>query len=979
MPRAAIAVRCPGAGRRTPHIYARIGHNAAQLALVPMHTVVAHPQSLATALRTRGVKHVRDDDTTRAAYSSDASLYRVVPSAVVMPRDVDDVATTLALCRERGIPLTSRGAGTSVAGNAIGTGVILDFSRYLNRVMSIDVDARTAVVQPGTVHATLQQAALALGLRFGPDPSTHTRCTIGGMIGNNACGSHTLAYGRTADNVTHLDVLTGTGERLFLGGGGTPSSPQTDALRELVRGELGTIRTELGRFGRQVSGYALEHLLPERNFDLRRALVGSEGSLAIVLEAGVSLVTDAAHKRMVVLGFSDIGSAGDAVMAVLPLHPTACEGLDSRIVDVVRTRKGAGAVPELPAGNAWLFIEVSGDDAQDVTDRALQVSQIGEAVDAKVITDPRQAAQLWKIREDGAGLAGRSPVGAPAHSGWEDAAVPPDRLGAYLRDFDELLRGHDLVGFPYGHFGDGCVHVRLDIPFGRSDGTARFRAFMTDAARLVASYGGSLSGEHGDGRARSELLPFMYSPNTLALFGSVKAIMDPDNVLNPGIVVDPRPLDVDIRSAQAPPLRTGLALAYAADGGDFSQAVHRCTGVGLCRAENTGDSVMCPSYLATRDEKDSTRGRARVLQEMINQGGANWRAPEVHDALDLCLSCKGCASDCPTGVDMAAYKSEVLHQSYRGRLRPITHYSLGWLPRWARLAAIAPKLLNRLVRLPLLSKLALRLAGIDHRRSIPEFAEQSFADWFHAREPNRNADSQRPVLLWADSFTNYFTPEVGRAAVRVLEAAGCTVQIPAEPLCCGLTWISTGQLDAARTILGRTVGQLAAVAADGIPIVGLEPSCTGVLRSDALELLGHEVAQPVAAATRTLAEFLATLDDYVPPTLAGTTIVAQPHCHHHAVMGWSPDAALLQGAGAKLTQLGGCCGLAGNFGVERGHYDVSIAVAEQQLLPAVRGAAAETVVLADGFSCRTQLQDLSTRRGIHLAQLLDPEALSNPE
>ena len=937
-----------------------------------MHIAVASPQSLAATLRARGVQHVRDDATTRSAYSSDASLYRVVPSAVVLPRDAEEVETTLALCRERGIPLTARGAGTSVAGNAIGSGVLLDFSRYLNQVVSIDAEARTAVVQPGTVHATLQQAALALGLRFGPDPSTHTRCTIGGMIGNNACGSRTLAYGRTADNVTRLDVLTGTGDRLRLGGD-TPVSTQTNALRTLVRGELGTIRTELGRFGRQVSGYALEHLLPEHGFDLRRALVGSEGTLGIVLEAEVRLVADAAFKRMVVLGFPDIGSAGDAVMAVLSFTPTACEGLDSRIVDVVRSRKGADAVPDLPAGAAWLFIEVSGEDAAEVTDRALRLSRLPDAAAAAVIEDPRAAARLWKIREDGAGLAGRSPAGAPAHSGWEDAAVPPERLGAYLRDFDELLARHELVGFPYGHFGDGCVHVRLDQPFGRADGPIRFRAFMTDAAHLVASYGGSLSGEHGDGRARSELLPMMYSPDALALFASVKRIMDPDGVLNPGIVVHPRPLDADIRVAQAATLTTGLALAYGDDGGDFSQAVHRCTGVGLCRAENTGDSVMCPSYLATRDEKDSTRGRARVLQEMINQNGANWRSPEVHDALDLCLSCKGCASDCPTGVDMAAYKSEVLHQSYRGRLRPVTHYSLGWLPRWARLAAIAPALLNSLVRLPLVNRLAIRLAGIDRRRSIPAFAEQTFHDWFRAREP-RPTDGSRPVLLWADSFTNYFNPEVGRAAVRVLEKAGCTVQIPEQALCCGLTWISTGQLDAARRILGHTVGQLSAVAAQGIAIVGLEPSCTGVLRSDALELLGQTAAQPVAAATHTLAEFLGTLPDYRPPALSGVSVVAQPHCHHHAVMGWSPDAALLQQAGATLTQLGGCCGLAGNFGVERGHYDVSVAVAEQQLLPAVRAADAQAVVLADGFSCRTQLQDLSDRRGIHLAQLLDPEA-----
>ena len=938
-----------------------------------LHMTIAldSPRSLTSALRARGIRDVRDDATTRAAYSSDASLYRVPPTVVVFPQHVDEIALALSVCRDRGVPLTSRGAGTSVAGNAVGTGVIVDFSRYLNRVISFDRDSRTAVVQPGTVHATLQRAALAEGLRFGPDPSTHTRCTIGGMIGNNACGSRTLAYGRTADNVTHLDVLTGTGERLLLGPGGTPASAQTDALRALVQGELATIRTELGRFGRQVSGYAIEHLLPEHGFDLRRALVGSEGTLAVVLEAGVSLVADAPYKTMVVLGFADIGAAGDAAPRVLPFCPTACEGLDSRIVDVVRTRKGPASVPELPGGAAWLFVEVAGEEALEVVERARAVA--GLSASSRVIIDPREAAALWKIREDGAGLSGRSTAGAPAHSGWEDAAVPPERLGAYLRDFDALLLEHDLVGFPYGHFGDGCVHVRLDVPFGRAGGTEVFRGFMTAAARLVAVYGGSLSGEHGDGRARSELLPFMYSGEALAVFRAVKAIMDPSNVLNPGIIVDPRPLDADIRVAAAAPVRSGLAMSYAHDGGDFSQAVHRCTGVGKCRANSTGDGVMCPSYLATREEKDSTRGRARVLQEMINQGGTNWRSPEVHDALDLCLSCKGCASDCPTGVDMAAYKAEVLHQSYRGRLRPLSHYSLGWLPRWARLASAAPRLINALVRLPGLRRLALRAAGVDHRRAIPAFTEQTFHAWFRARTPVLSAPGARPVLLWVDSFTDNFSPEVGRAAVRVLEAAGCEVRVPEQALCCGLTWISTGQLDAAKRILGSTVRALAPVAAAGIPIVGVEPSCTGVLRSDAGELLG-DVARPVAAATHTLAEFLATLPDYVPPSLLGTTVVAQPHCHHHAVMGWSPDAALIQSAGATLTQLGGCCGLAGNFGVERGHYDVSVAVAEQQLLPMVRAAAPDAVVLADGFSCRTQLEDLSDRRGVHLAQLLDPAA-----
>ncbi|WP_253907976.1 FAD-binding and (Fe-S)-binding domain-containing protein [Arthrobacter sp. H20] len=943
-----------------------------------MATTLTAPTSLVSELHARGVPDARTDATSRAVYSSDASLYRVQPTAVVFPRHLDEVLATLEVCRERGIPFTSRGAGTSLAGNSIGSGVIIDFSRHLNRVLEFDAASRTAVVEPGTVHATLQKVALANGLRFGPDPSTHTRCTVGGMIGNNACGSRALAYGRTADNVTQLDVVTGSGTRLHLGADGTPSSPQTDALRSLVGAELGTIRTELGRFGRQVSGYSLEHLLPERGFDLRRALVGSEGTLAVVLEAGVRLVADAPYKTLVVLGFETIGDAGDAVTSVLPFHPTACEGLDSRIVEVVRSRKGPQAVPELPGGAAWLFVEISGDDDVDVADRAGRLSAIGEATHALIITDPREALALWRIREDGGGLAGRSPAGAPAHSGWEDAAVPPERLGDYLREFDELLLTHHLTGFPFGHFGDGCVHIRLDFPLGH-DGTAGFRAFLIDAAKLVARYGGSLSGEHGDGRARSELLPYMYSPAAISLFGKVKGILDPDNILNPGILVNPEPLDANVRVAEAGRLRSGLGFGYLHDDGDFSQAVHRCTGVGLCRASHADNSsVMCPSYLATREEKDSTRGRARVLQEMINgsvTGGAkgtrpNWRAPEVHEALDLCLSCKGCASDCPTGIDMAAYKAEVLHQSHKGRIRPASHYSLGWLPRWAKLTSFAPGLVNAVLRLPGVRQLGLRLAGIDQRRSIPLFAPQTFHAWFNSR-PTTEDTGRPPVLLWADSFTNNFSPEVGQAAVRVLEAAGYEVLIPDTPVCCGLTWISTGQLDSARKILRSSIEVLGTSVDRGIPIVGLEPSCTGVFRSDAVELLGQATAGRVAAATHTLAEFLGKTPGYAPPSLEGITVVAQPHCHHHAVMGWSPDAALLEEAGATLQKLGGCCGLAGNFGVERGHYDISVAVAEQQLLPAVRGAGDDDVVLADGYSCRTQLEDLSDRKGIHLAQLLD--------
>lgn len=933
---------------------------------------------LAEALRRRGVRDVLADNTSRSAYTSDASLYRVWPTLVVRAHDAAEVLAVLDFCRNEGIALTSRGGGTSVAGNAVGSGVVVDFSRHMTKILDIDADEKTATVQPGVIQADLQRAVTPVGLRFGPDPSTFTRCTIGGMMGNNACGSRTLGYGRTSDNVVGLRGVCGNGDTLHLGVRRHGESPTEAALREIVRAELATVRTELGRFGRQVSGYALQYLLPEHGFDVTRMLVGSEGTLAVVTEATVRLVTDPTHAVLVALGFTDIASAGDAAPRVLTAQPTACEGIDSRIVDVVRERRGPSAVPDLPAGQAWLFVEIAGNSIDDVMVRARQVVAGCGAIDARIVTDAAEKVALWRIRADGAGLSGRSPAGLPAHAGWEDAAVPPDRLGDYLRDFDQLMDDFGVSGLPYGHFGDGCLHIRIDVPLDRPGGTAVFRRFLQAAAQLVAGYGGSLSGEHGDGRARSELLPLMYSSNALRAFAAVKHVFDPDNVLNPGVIVDPRPVDADLRVPAAPIIRKDLAFAYREDGGNFTQAVHRCTGVGKCRADNrAAGEVMCPSYLATREEKDSTRGRARVLQEMINGGNVTdgWRSPEVHAALDLCLSCKGCTSDCPTGVDMPMFKSEVLHQSYRHRLRPPSHYSLGWLPRWARVASKVPHIVNSMMRVPGVGRLSLSAAGVDPRRTIPPFAGRTFRAWFRDSRADR-AQSGAPVVLFVDSFTNYFTPEVGKATVRVLEAAGYQVRLTRKQQCCALTWISTGQLHAAKRILGATISSLDAAAdARDVPIVGIEPSCTAVLRSDAVELMGNR-AQAVAANVHTLAELLTTAG-WEPPNLHGTDVVAQPHCHHHAVMGWNADEALLTKAGARVDRLSGCCGLAGNFGVEKGHYEVSVAVAQQQLLPAVQNAGAHTVILADGYSCRTQLADLSPRHGIHLAELLSA-AISNP-
>lgn len=989
---------------------------------------------------------------TRARYSSDAGLTRIPPLAVAFPRTPEQAIAAFDLARAHGVPLTARGGGTSCASNAIGPGLVLDFSRHMNRVISIDPKARTATVEPGCVGSTLQAAAAKHGLRFGPDPSSQNRATIAGMVANNACGPHATAWGRTSDNIVALDCVDGQGRRFTATTGHDTALSDVPGLASLIDSNLAPIRTELGRFKRQVSGYSLEHLTPEGGRNLAAMLTGTEGTLVLILSVTVRLVPLPDAPVLAVLGYRSMIEAADDVPALLAHSPLAVEGMDRRLVDVVRAHKGPGAVPALPAGEGWLLVEVGapGEDVIASLERARALCAGSAAIDTVVYPPGAQASALWRIRADGAGLGGRTPPDGAgggdqqAWPGFEDAAVPPENLGAYLRNFTALMEEFDIDGLLYGHFGDGCVHVRLAMPLDTPEGVAHSRAFLQSAARICAAHGGSVSGEHGDGRARGELLRFMYSPEMLDLFARVKHIFDPDNLLNPGVLAAPMdeaeaasrsrarnagvagnaghsggalelqpgvdPLDFGLRRVAARPMPADGGFAFTHDGGDFTAAVHRCTGVGKCRAGVSG-TFMCPSYLATREEKDVTRGRARILQEAANsQLVKAIDSPEVLEALDLCLACKACSADCPAGVDMARYRSEALFRTYRGRLRPLSHYTLGWLPRLTRITARVPGLAsiaNAVMSVAPLRSLAFRVIGLDPRRGMPSLQSGTFTAWARRRSlladsvpasassdaisdtreregATASSMSDSPILsgprdpsgrpyalVWADSFSQTLDDAGARAVVDVLEANGFA-PIVAPDACCGLTWITTGQLTGAKKHLSSLLGVLAPFAASGIPIVGVEPSCTAVLRDDLLDLLPEDPrSMLVSSATRTLAEVLSAVPASARrlPSLEGVEIVAQPHCHHYSVMGWDADQALLESLGAHVTRLEGCCGLAGNFGMEAGHYDLSVAVASHSLLPSL-SAQPDAVYLADGFSCRTQAAQLAGRGGVHLATLL---------
>jgi FAD/FMN-containing dehydrogenase/Fe-S oxidoreductase len=948
-------------------------------------------RDLASALARAIEGEVRFGLGDRALYSTDASNYRHLPFGVVVPRSTDDVVAAVRLCADARMPILPRGGGTSLAGQACNEAVIIDVSKYLPDVLEVDERERTARVQPGTVLDHLRAQAGDVGLTFAPDPATHDHCTLGGMIGNDSCGVHSLLSEfagpgpRTTHNVRELDVLTSDGVRMRVGPTGEDELDAVvaaggrrgeiyAALRELRDRNAELIRSRYPAIARRVSGYNLEHLLPERGFDVAKALVGSEGTCVTILEATVELVPWPAHRTTILLGFEDVFAAADAVPAIRELRPIGLEGFDDHLVDDNR-RKGLNrqAIERLPDGAGWLIVEVGGDTQGEAADRARQalrrLRRLTGLTGSQLLEDRVRGEQIWRVRESGLGATAIVPGKPSRWEGWEDAAVPPERLGEYLRGFRGLLDRFGYEASLYGHFGQGCVHSRATFDLASPRGIASFRGFVTEAAELVVGLGGSLSGEHGDGQARAELLPMMFGDELVRAFEAFKRIWDPAGLMNPGRVVSPEALDTGLRLGPsfAPPAMA-TRFAFPEDGGSFAHAALRCVGVGTCRRTEGG--TMCPSYRVTREEEHSTRGRARLLFEMVNGAELElWRSDEVKEALDLCLACKACRSECPVNVDMATYKAEFLSHYYEGRWRPRIAYAMGLLPWWGRLGSRLPRLANAALTAPWIGGLAKRAGGVAKERAAPAFASETFRARFGSRPP---APSSRDrVVLWPDTFTDRFHPEVGGAAVEVLERAGAHVELPEGWACCGRPLYDYGMLDLARRLLRRTVDVLRPAIRDGVPIVVLEPSCAAVFRDELPAMLADdEGAVALSKQVVTLAQYL---DDrrFTPPRIDADAIV-QVHCHQKAVVGTDADRAVLDLLGVRVREPEeGCCGMAGGFGFEAGRaYQTSIRIAERSLLPAVREAEARTLVIADGFSCRTQIEQGSGRRAIHLAEVL---------
>jgi FAD/FMN-containing dehydrogenase/Fe-S oxidoreductase len=921
---------------------------------------------------------VRFDPGSRALYATDLSAYRQVPIGVVVPRDVDDVVAAVEACRAHGAPVLGRGGGTSLGGQGCNVAVVIDFSKYMNRLLEVDPKRKVARVEPGLVGMHCRNAIAEHGLTWAPDPATFEYCTLGGMIVNNSCGVHSTMLGmegRSSDSVEELEILTYRGERIRVGRGeeGLPADlcDKLVALRDRY-GDL--VRERYPQIPRRVSGYNLDDLLPEKGFHVARSLSGTEGTCALVLEATVRLVDWPPERTLVVLGYPDQYSAADHIMEVLEHAPIGLEAVDSTVTEnLTKLRFNLDAFALYPEGGAWLLAEFGGHTREEAVERAhgliADLAKKAEKPTMKLFEDPGEQKQVWLVRESSIGVS-RVPPELETWSCWEDAAVAPDRLGDYLRDFKKLLDRHGYYCVFFGHYGQGCVHSRITFDLKSAEGVRGFRAFMEEASDLVLSYGGSLSGEHGDGQSHAELLPKMFGPELVAAFREFKSIWDPDLKMNPHKIVDPYPLDSNLRLGAAyRPRPVETHFRFPRDHGRFAVATERCFGVGKCRRTEGG--TMCPSYMVTREEKHTTRGRAHLLFEMLQGeaiGRKGWRDPYVKEALDLCLACKGCKGDCPVSVDIATYKAEFLSHYYARRLRPRSAYALGLFHLWARLASLAPGLANAAMENRALAGAMKRLGGLAPERELPAFAQETFRDWF-ARRPPRSGRRGR-VVLWPDTFTNYLHPETGKSAVDVLEAAGYRVELPPRPLCCGRPLYDYGMLTFAKRQLRQIIEALRSALREGVSVVGLEPSCVAVFRDELINLFPEdEDAQRLSRQSFFLTEFLVR-EGFEPPTLPRKAIV-HGHCHHKAIAKMTNEETLLAGLGLDFEILdSGCCGLAGSFGYEADHYGISMQIGERALLPAVRAAAADTLVVADGFSCRQQIVHATGRRALHIAQLL---------
>jgi len=926
---------------------------------------------------------VRFDNGSRALYATDASNYRQVPIGLVIPRDDDDVIAAVAACRKHGAPVLARGAGTSLAGQCCNVAVVLDFTKYMNRIINLDPVRNTARVQPGVVLDSLRNAAEEHKLTFGPDPSTHSRCTLGGMIGNNSCGTHSLLAGKTVDNIDTLRILLYDGTQLTVGRT-TEAELASIIARGGRRGELylrlktvrdryaDLIRARFPDIPRRVSGYNLDQLLPENGFHVARALVGSEGTCAIVLEAGARLIASPQHRALVGLGYPDTFRAADHVPEILETGPIGLEGFEGALVDALRL-KGAPHLDLLPEGRGFLLVEFGADEPVEADRLATRlIDRLAKAPDAPDMRryTAAEAKAIWRIREAGPraaiGIAGKP----PRYEGWDDAAVPPARLGAYLRDLRRLLDEYGYEAAYYGHFGHGCIHMQVSFDLRSDPGIRKYRDFVERAADLVVSYGGSISGEHGDGQARGSLLPKMFGPELMDAFRAFKAAWDPGWKLNPGKLIDAYQPTEHLRLGTAyTPHEPATHFRFPDDDGSFAKASLRCIGIGECRKSDYG--TMCPSYMATLEEQHSTRGRAHMLFEVLHGEvlADGWNNEHVKDSLDLCLSCKACKSECPTNVDMATYRAEFLSHYYETTARPLHAYAFGMIDRWARIASIMPAAANLMTRAPGMSALARRALHVAPRRELPQLARETFRRW--ARRNGVRRGTGGDAILWVDTFTNYFEPRIGVAAVRVLRAAGVDVAIPDADLCCGRPLYDFGLLKEAKAYLARIMRELGPAIDAGVPIVVLEPSCASVFRDELRNLFPDEArAGRLRHQTFVLSEFLAGRDPHFAPAL-DREILLHGHCHQKAIMKMDHETALLRAMGADVRSPdAGCCGMAGAFGFSADTYPVAQAIGERRLLPAVRAASAETMIVADGFSCREQIRQSTGRRAMHLAEAM---------